>query len=292
MSELASRLALGTAQFGLEYGIANSRGQVPPDEVARIMAVAREEGVGTLDTAMSYGTSEAVLGQVGVHGWRVISKLPPLPPAVDVKAWVSESVRGSLARLRGERLGALLLHRPADLLEARADEVYDALVGLKNEGLVEEVGASVYHPQEIEALVGRFALDIIQAPFNVIDRRVLTSGWMTRLRERRVTLQVRSAFLQGLLLLEPAKRPPKFRKWEVLLRGWDQWRSENRVSPVAACIAFAMSRPEVESVVVGVDCVDQLREIVSGLGVAAPSPPGDLASEDLDLVDPSRWAER
>src|SRR5690606_8086920 len=113
----ASRIALGTVQFGLDYGVANTRGRVTPDEVARILALAADAGVRTLDTAVAYGDSERVLGQFPLAGFDVVSKLPAHDePFRDIAGWVSREVEGSLRRLGIEQLDALLLHRPAQLL--------------------------------------------------------------------------------------------------------------------------------------------------------------------------------
>jgi aryl-alcohol dehydrogenase-like predicted oxidoreductase len=93
------RLALGTVQFGLDYGVANTAGQVAPAEVASILALAQQMGIGTLDTAINYGQSESVLGQCGIAEWQVVTKLPALPEAVgDVADWVQTHMRQSLAR--------------------------------------------------------------------------------------------------------------------------------------------------------------------------------------------------
>ncbi|MGP1664729.1 MAG: aldo/keto reductase, partial [Rhodanobacter sp.] len=70
------KLALGTVQFGLPYGIANPGGQIGRDDAGQILALARESGIDTLDTAIAYGDSEACLGAVGTKGFRVITKLP------------------------------------------------------------------------------------------------------------------------------------------------------------------------------------------------------------------------
>src|SRR5256885_1717623 len=94
------RMALGTAQFGLAYGVANSVGQVTIASVQQILARASAAGLDTLDTAVAYGESESVLGRAGVSNWRIVSKLPPLPPGVrNVRGWIDEQTHGSLQRL-------------------------------------------------------------------------------------------------------------------------------------------------------------------------------------------------
>ena len=51
------QLALGTAQFGLDYGITNQRGALGPEDARRVLAVAWEGGMRMLDTALTARTS-------------------------------------------------------------------------------------------------------------------------------------------------------------------------------------------------------------------------------------------
>ena len=70
------KLALGTAQFGMEYGIANKNGKVSLDEAKAIITLGRLAGIDTLDTAMAYGDSEESLGKLSTEDFHVITKLP------------------------------------------------------------------------------------------------------------------------------------------------------------------------------------------------------------------------
>ncbi len=224
---MSARLVLGTVQLGMAYGIANRDGQVSAEEAAAILAQAREGGIRTLDTAIAYGESEQRLGQIGVRDWQVISKLPPIPAGTsDVRAWVRSSLEGCLMRLGIPRLHGLLLHRSQDLIGPHAATLGAALEEVKAEGRVSKLGVSIYSPDELEPLYSRFALDLVQAPFNVVDRRLETSGWLARLRSGGTEVHVRSAFLQGFLLMPPAERPAHFARWNTLWATWDR---------VAAC---------------------------------------------------------
>lgn len=283
-------LALGTVQFGLPYGVANSSGQVTPVGIAEILAVARDAGIDTLDTAIAYGESEARLGAQGMQGWQVVSKLPPLPPdCADVAAWVDAGVDGSLARLGLPRLKALLLHRSQDLLSSQGEALYRSMAACRDSGRVSQIGVSVYSPQDIDAIRERFAIDIVQAPFNVVDRRLATSGMLARLASEGVEVHVRSAFLQGLLLMNPADRPVRFAPWQTLWRAWADWLDAQRLTPLQACLGYALSRPGVARVVVGVDGVAHLREIVAASRVAAVEPPAALINDDPQLINPLSW---
>ena len=183
-SAMVERVALGTVQFGLPYGIANHGGQVSEDDAAAILDRAWTMGVDTLDTAISYGVSEERLGRIGVKQWKVVTKLPGLPESrADILGWVEESVTGSLKRLQIPKLQGLLLHCPQQLRGEKGDALFQELVSLRDQGLVEKIGISIYHPEELDALCADYHFDLVQAPFNIVDRRLATSGWLDRLHE-------------------------------------------------------------------------------------------------------------
>lgn len=287
---MTKRIALGTVQFGLPYGIANRTGQLELSEAAAILAYARSCGVDTVDTAIAYGDSEQCLGEIGVQGWHVISKLPAMPSACNnVAAWVEESVNASLERLAVPRLYGLLLHRPRQLLGEHGQALYEAMLTLKRREVVEKIGVSVYGPDELDALWSSFRLDLVQAPFNVFDRRLAASGWLKRLHDAGAEVHTRSVFLQGLLLAAAADRPAKFRRWQPLWDAWHRWLKEQRLSALEACLGFVLSHPEIERVVVGVDNLAQLRQIIAHAGSAARTAPDVLSCDDLELIDPSSW---
>ena len=285
-------MALGTAQFGYAYGIANQTGQVSRDNAAAILDHAWEAGVHMLDTAVAYGESEQRLGEIGIARWRVISKLPAIPdPCVDVAGSVQEWVMGSLERLRIPKLWGLLLHRPQQLLGSRGDALFQALLAVKDQGMVEKIGVSIYDPGELDALCSQYRLDVVQAPFNVLDRRLATSGWLHRLCQAGIEVHTRSTFLQGLLLMEASKRPTGFDRWHSLWVEWDRWLESQALTPLQACLGFVLSHPAIDCVVVGVDSLRQLQEILCAADTKDVSVPLSLATDDLQLVNPSNWAK-
>jgi aryl-alcohol dehydrogenase-like predicted oxidoreductase len=286
----ASSIVLGTVQFGLAYGVANSAGPPSDEQATTILRIARRGGIRTLDTAVAYGNSEARLGELGVANLQVMSKLPPLPDdCADVAGWVRDQVAGSLQRLRIDRLHGLSLHRPEQLLEASGGELYRALCSLREQGLVEKIGISIYQPDELERLFAEYRFDMVQSPFNVFDRRLLTSGWIDRLAALGCELHVRSIFLQGLLLMPAAERPAYFTRWPELLAEWDRWLHETGVSALQACLGFALAQAGIAKAIVGVDGPGQLEEILLAADAPLLPVPDELFSTDPDLLNPSRW---
>lgn len=288
---MSNRLVLGTVQFGQPYGVANRAGQVSRDETAAILKYARAAGMDTLDTAMAYGEAEQRLGEIGVGRWQVVSKLPAVPEScVDVSVWVRDCIRGSLERLKVPTLHAFLLHRPQDLLGPRGTALGRALAEVKSDGIVCKTGISIYAPEELDSLASRMQLDMVQAPFSIVDRRLARSGWLKRLQQAGTEVHVRSVFLQGLLLMGAGLRPARFDRWRRLWDQWERWLVEQALTPVQACLSFALSHPGVDRVVVGVDSPQHLQEIIAAAAAPSVAPPVSLSSEDLDLVNPSRWS--
>lgn len=286
----SQRLALGAAQFGFPYGVANQVGQVSRDEAARVLDHAWSAGLDTLDTAIEYGDSEQRLGEFGVGRWHVVSKLPPMPESyTNVAGWVEESVTGSLSRLKIKKLGGLLLHRPQQLLGAAGQTLYATLDALKTQGLVDKIGVSIYDPQELDPLWPHFRFDLVQAPFNILDRRLVTTGWLTRLKHAGTEVHVRSVFLQGLLLMEAARRPSYFQRWQPLWDQWHQWLADMKLTPLQASLCFVLAQPEIDRVIVGVDSLNHLQDILAVAEETGIELPANLTSADLDLLNPSKW---
>jgi hypothetical protein len=135
------------------------------------------------------------------------------------------------------------------------------------------------------------AIDLVQAPLNVIDRRLQTSGWLHRLKDAGVEINTRSAFLQGLLLIDRNDMPAKFERWSVM---WDQWHQRlNRSGTTAlcACLSYPMSLPEVDRVVVGVQSAKQLEDILATASTFYQSlDTSFMVSTDEQLINPSQWS--
>ena len=286
------RLALGTVQFGLPYGIANKSGQVSHAEAKLMVRLASENGIDTIDTAIAYGGSEKCLGEVGVEKFNLVTKLPAMPnECLDINSWIYEQVSSSLVHLDVGQIYALLLHKSEDLLGPNGRELYRALSSLKEKGLVKKIGISIYSPNELEVLKNDFSFDLIQTPFNLIDQRLLHSGWMKKLKDSGVEIHTRSAFLQGLLLMKEIDIPPKFSSWKHLWKKWHNWLAENNISALQGSLAFPLSFPEITRVVVGADSHQQLKEIINATSNLLNTDLPNLLSTDENLINPVNWSK-
>lgn len=285
-----SKIALGTAQFGSSYGISNFSGKVKETEAREILELGRKFGITTLDTAIAYGESEKVLGDIGCHGWDIITKIPEIPSDCGrLSEWISSEVQKSLDRLKVDKLYGVLLHHPNQLLSSSGRFIYESLAFLKERGYVEKIGVSIYSPEQLPKLIENYDLDIVQCPMNIFDTRMQDSGWLGRLRRDNIEIHVRSIFLQGLLLMKPAARPSKFASYGKLWMSWDNWLQENNLSALNACVNWISGISELSRILIGVQSSEQLGQILNISGEKLPNMPawGDFL--DYKLIDPTHW---
>lgn len=284
------KLALGTVQFGLPYGVANKQGQVSQTAIKQLLDSARNSGISTLDTAIAYGDSEKALGLQNLQGFKVISKLFEMPSNCNnIEAWVEQQLFDSLKRLKLNSLEALLFHRPIQLLEANGQELYQSVLRLKDQGLIKSIGISMDDFEELPTVTQYFDFDIVQAPMNIFDRRMETSGLLTKLKNAGVEVHIRSAFLQGLLLMSVNQAPSYFRPWSDLFNAYHNWLDTHGISPLQACISYLSQNSKVDKIVVGVDNLQQLEQIVDAAAKPTVDIPDFFQSTDEELINPSRW---
>ncbi len=285
------KLGLGTAQFGMDYGITNARGRTSPDEVRAILDVAREAGISLLDTASAYGECEAVLGAAmsADEDFRIVTKLPAQRDGdPDPVSSARAAFDRSLANLRRESVYGLLVHAASALLEPTGDQLWELLVRLKADGRVERIGVSLY-ADECEATIARYPVELVQAPLSLLDQRLLANGQLAELKRRGVEVHVRSVLLQGVIALDPAALPSGLDGLREPMTALRRGVAREGLSVLEAAIGFAYDRPEVDGVLVGVTTADELRQIIDAAERPDLRDAHRYAVRDERLIDPRRW---
>lgn len=294
---MTPQLCLGTAQFGLAYGITNKNGQVSEAEIEQILTEANKAEICWLDTAQAYGNAEEVLGRQlpAAHEFRLISKLPAQPQPVftaqDVEAW-DQAFHKSCQRLGVQSLDALLLHASADLGKPGGEYLEAWLLNLRQQGLVQRVGVSIYSAQDLDG-VNPAVLDLVQLPLSLYDQRLLNDGTLTRLRANGTVVHARSLYLQGLLLT-PAARWPRWARPEVRIHqeALEALAEQRGCSMIDLALGFARDQPDLEAVVLGVCRTRELSELLQAWAAISPWQEGEWrtwALQDPGILDPRCW---
>ena len=286
-----SKLALGTVQFGTDYGI-NSGIKVDPNEVTNIINCARNNDISLLDTAQLYGSSEKVLGDVNTQDFDIVTKSRGFDQeAITEKEamFVINDLHKSLKLLKQKSLYAFLVHHGEDLLKPGGEMIFNQLQTLKKQGLVNKIGISAYIDNQLIEIIDRFDIDIIQLPMNILDSRLINNGLLNKIYAKGIEIHTRSVFLQGLLLMDIDKRPKYFERWSSLWKFWYEWLADNKLTPLEASIRYMISKPEISRVLVGVDNKDQLQSIINAVDGNLPPIPKELSTNDPDLLNPGNW---
>ena len=291
-------LCIGTAQFGMDYGIANKAGRPSKKEVRRIIEAASENGIFFYDTAAAYGDSETMLGEIFrelniQEKVKVITKLPPdfhFRDITDLKG----ALQLSLNRLQLDSLWGVMLHRPQ--LKGKRQDFQKAVSSLKEKGVLAHFGISLYHPDDALKSVQDPMIEIIQAPFNLMDRRLLDNGFFEQAGSAHKTIFIRSLFLQGLLLMKENDIKAKGMRWAMpFLHDLHRFHKNLGIDAKAFITGVVCQSFPWLKVVIGVDSHRQLLENISLLKSEAL--PGtiiqkwwsDLPCYPEKLVNPALW---
>jgi hypothetical protein len=182
---------------------------------------------------------------------------------------------------------AYLLHSVEDLVLYK-DSIWNEMLSLKEKGYTEKIGYSVYTINQLKEVYDRFKPDVVQLPFNVIDRQFYISGWIERMKSDGVEIHVRSVFLQGLLLMGLDSQCKIFPKHKNLWMLWNDFLASNNCSALQACLGFAQSYKEIDHIVVGVNNRRELQEILNYKNFKL-SISEKISSTDPELIQPFKW---
>lgn len=282
------KIIIGTAQFGLKYGIGNSNEKVAAKSIEKILSFANKNGIDTLDTAPSYGDAEKILGRIGVSNWKVQTKIK-----IDKnnESKISENIKNqietSMNNLRISNFYSLLLHDENQLINEDKFEVYDCLLNLKKNGYINNFGVSFYNPDRLIETSKNFKFDFAQVPINVFDVRFLS--YLDQFHSRIKSFQARSIFLQGLLLLDKLERPIKFKKWDSNFCKFEEWNVKNKISPLESCINFINNINKVENIIFGIRNDIELSEILDIFRRDSDKFTKECFVDDQDLINPINW---
>ena len=261
---LTRPIVLGTVQLGRKYGIANRTGMPSEAAALDILTAAAKAGVEIFDTSPNYGESEKILGSFldswsGPEPWMITKITSGASQGIsserDLYSLFKKSLLTSLKDMRCKRPPGLIMQNAADAVENPA--IIDCLLKLKQEGLAGEVGLAVYQEADLEFFLNQDGLCLVQAPFNIFDRRL--AGYLADLKERGSTVWARSVFLQGLFFLAPNKLPQAVSSAAPYLNSLGQLSQEMGLGIERLAFLYARDTPGLDGLVVGVETMAQLQ---------------------------------
>lgn len=290
-------VVLGTAQLGMQYGIANASGQPQQKVATEIIREAWESGIHELDTAQGYGNSESVIGEaltaLGIENeMKITSKVhlsKGLPSFGDFKNLICQS----LERLKVSKLFGLMLHSE-DLLQLWNKGLHESLEALKKEGIVEHTGVSIYSPEKALEALNLPGIDFIQVPTNLLDRRFENANVFRQAEEVGKKVYIRSVYLQGLLVLPKEKLPEKMAYIIPVLERLDEICQDLNMTRQELALGYIKTALPSAKLILGVETPAQMKKNVEGWLRNYPASLTALIQEEFSQVSdritqPLQW---
>jgi aryl-alcohol dehydrogenase-like predicted oxidoreductase len=282
------KLVIGSAQLGMSYGLFNKK-KISIKEFKKIEKLVLNSNINFIDTATSYGDSEIIIGNSDLKNLNIITKTKlPKNKNIDIKNWLSKEIIRSLKRLKVKKIYGVLIHDYKDILGKRGKAYLLSLQQLKKKKIVDKIGISIYDPKELKKIWKFWKPDLVQAPLNPIDNRILNSNWLNVLKKNRIKIYARSIFLQGILINDYSSLGIN-KKYKLILDKLKNWCYKNNISMLRACIDFVRQFKEIDYLVVGFNNYNQLKEIISAFKKKKINVPKIFYSNKKKLIDPREW---
>ena len=289
-SKLKDKIIIGTAQFGLNYGIANSKGKMKTNEIKKIIKYARTNNIKNIDTAHAYGDSEQRLGNVGIKNFNVIVKLPATNPTQPYDQWVKKSIHSSFKKLKINKADTVLVHNAKFLLNPKmGKKIYEELKKFKNKNIINNIGVSIYSISDLKNIIKKFPMDVVLISLNIFDQRILNKKIINTLKRKNIKIYTRSTFLQGLLLMSKNKIPAKFNRWKKKFDMWFRELEDKKVSAYDACLDFVMKNKDVDKTLIGIDDFKQFKEIFKDKPKININYKKFNSNKINKLINPAKW---
>jgi len=288
------KIALGTAQIGLNYGIHNKSGKPSEAEAFSILNTAYNNGIEVLDTAYVYGNSEELIGQYTSStkkNFKTCTKLPHIHDQKNVLYYFNESLK----RLKKTKIDFYLLH---NIIQANNDIIINDIIQLKKEGLIEKIGVSIYDTKDIDIILEKGIFDCIQIPMNIFDRRILKSGHLEKLKNKNLEIFIRSIFLQGLFYLELDKIPEELSDTAKYQKALNDFSHEFNTSIQDLILGWFKYNGYGNYIIIGVETNTQLQNNLDSFNKEVDNEIINKFNQfvntieipdDSIIIDPRRW---
>jgi len=284
---LNSKVILGTANFGSNYGLSNTK--INRDEIKKILELAKKYKIDSIDTAYNYKNAEKLLGNFNLKNFKIITKIPKIPINKDPGNWIKNKLYKSLERLKLNKIHALFLHNELDILsENKREKIMETFNNLKSQKIINKIGCSIYNVPSLNQLLRFYKFDIIQAPFNIFDRRISKKKNIKLLEKHQTKLHLRSIFLQGILVNPKIKLPKKLVRFEKNINDFKNWCKLNNISFLEGCISV-LKKFNFDKILIGFENHKQLKKIILSLNTKKIIYPEVNFSNKNLLIDPRKW---
>ena len=280
--ELKKKIVVGSANFTQRYGVDPVK--VDLLEKKKILNILKKNKIHRIDTADGYFKNNSFFKNIDKK-FQVMTKMKP-----DHK-WTSlnycyEKIYNHFKKFNGNKINTLLFHDTDILFTNKGKKIFQNIESLKKIFFL-KIGLSIYNVRKLSFLISNYNIDVVQCPYNILDKRIISSGWFKKLKDNGIEVHARSIFLQGLLVNKAICKKKYFQKWNKKIYKWFKKLELNNVSPVDYCLNDLL-RHDFDKIIVGVNNSENLNEIINFKKVNK-NKMIYFKINDINLIDPRKW---
>jgi uncharacterized protein len=288
---MSNKLILGTVQFGLKYGINNTIGKPKKDEVLSLLKVAYNSGIRILDTAEAYGNAHQLIGNYHKKQdnfkFKIVTKFPHQIKHNLIKSKVLEY----LDIMHVKTLDVIMFHS-FDSFQSNYNSL-DTLNELKSDGLIKNIGVSVYTNSQLKSLLNEDLISVVQLPFNLLDNFNVRGDLINQLKIKGKVIHTRSAFLQGLFFKKSSDDISIVQALKPHLNTLNKIVKKQGCSMEKLALSYCIKEKNIDNVIIGVDSISQLNDNIKAAAYEVNEEAlkciNNINVENLDLLNPSLW---
>jgi len=281
---LKRRFVLGSANFTQKYGAEITK--INLSEIKKILNLALKNNINKIDTAESYLINKGMF-KYTKKKFKLFTKIRP------DKKWVSleycrKKIKNHIQNLNQTKIETLLFHDIKILFCNEGKKIFNNLELLKKNGYFSKIGISIYDVDCLNYIISNYKINVVQCPYNILDKRILESKWSNKLKKNRIEVHVRSIFLQGLLVNKKIYKKKYFKKWKPKISKWFESLKKNKISPIEYCLNDLL-KSDFDKIIIGIGKYDDFKEILGFRSIKNTDKVIDLNIKDSKLIDPRRW---
>lgn len=280
------KLVIGSANFTKKYGLNAS--VINPIEIKKILNLAKINNINKIDTADSYvNINKYYIFKNISTKFQFITKMKP-DQKWESSDYCQKKIDEHLKIFNNKKIQTLLLHDTSILFKKAGSKIFNNLENLKKKKFFQKLGISIYEPECLNYLIPNYNVDVVQCPYNILDKRIVRSGWFGRLKDKGIEIHARSIFLQGLLVNKSFYKNKYFKKWQKIFFEWFKDLKDNNISPINYCVSDLLNY-NFDQIIVGINSCDNLKKIINFQKVKNRNKILNISTNDLKLIDPRNW---
>ena len=283
-NELKKRFVIGTANFTQKYGVDPKK--VSLKEINKILNLANENGINKIDTASAYLQNKNIFKNIKKK-FKFTSKIIPNSKWVSLE-FCQNKLDEHFKILNIDQAETLLFHDIEILFSKFGIKIFKNLEILKKKKYFKKIGISIYDVNILNFITSNYNLDIVQCPYNIFDKRIILSGWFEKLKKKNIQIQIRSIFLQGLLINKKVYKKKYFKKWRNFFIEWFNYLDSKNISPINYCLTDIINY-DFDQIIIGVNNYNNLKEIINFNKIKKDSKLMNFKINDIKIIDPRNW---